>query len=323
MKDLHIDLERFQEEGYLVVQGLLDPEEDLRPIREEYAALLDRLARRWYEEGRLSSAYEDLPFEPRLIKVSSETRGEYYSYIDISFTQTDVSDQMPMHHGPAVFHLLRNARLLDAVEQFIGPEIYSNPVQHVRIKPPESTLPKEMHGDSHVGVTAWHQDQGVVTEEADQSDILTVWLPVLDAPEEKGCLAVVPGSHKRGLISHCTPTAQLKHVYLRDELLGPDRVPVPMKAGDALFMDKMTMHGSLPNLSDGIRWSLDLRYNPIGQATGRPWFPGFVARSRAHPEQALDDPEEWGRLWDEAGAELMKGPTPIYNRWKTGDPLCA
>ena len=96
-----------------------------------------------------------------------------------------------------------------------------------------------------------------------------------------------------------------------------------MKAGDALFMDKMTMHGSLPNISDGIRWSLDLRYNPIGQATGRPWFPGFVARSRAHPEQALDDPEEWGRLWDEAGAELMKGPTPVYNRWKTGDPLCA
>tara|TARA_B100000809_G_scaffold230610_1_gene245174 strand:+ start:453 stop:767 length:315 start_codon:yes stop_codon:yes gene_type:complete len=48
-----------------------------------------------------------------------------------------------MHHGPALFDLLRSPRLLDFVEQFIGPEIYCNPVQHTRIKLPEAELPKE------------------------------------------------------------------------------------------------------------------------------------------------------------------------------------
>ena len=43
----------------------------------------------------------------------------------------------PFWTGPAVFALLRNQAILDAVESLIGPEIYANPVQHVRIKPPE------------------------------------------------------------------------------------------------------------------------------------------------------------------------------------------
>ncbi len=56
-------------------------------------------------------------------------------------------------------------------------------------------------------------------------------------------------------------------------------------------MHKHTIHGSPPNVSDRIRWSLDLRSNPIGQPIGRPEFPGFVARSRLDPESELRDPE--------------------------------
>ena len=37
---------------------------------------------------------------------------------------------------------------------------------------------------------------------------------------------------------------------------------------------------SYSNHSDNVRISFDLRYNPIGQPTGRGYFPGFVARSR-------------------------------------------
>ena len=37
-------LERFREEGRVVVEGLLDAQEDLQPIIDEYTELLDRLA---------------------------------------------------------------------------------------------------------------------------------------------------------------------------------------------------------------------------------------------------------------------------------------
>jgi len=40
--------------------------------------------------------------------------------------------------------------------------------------------------------------------EADETDMLTVWLPVTDATEENGCLCAIPGSHREGLVTHCT-----------------------------------------------------------------------------------------------------------------------
>ncbi len=52
-----VDLEQFQEQGYLVVKGLLDVEKDIQPLVEEYTSLLDSLAERWYQEGKLSSDY--------------------------------------------------------------------------------------------------------------------------------------------------------------------------------------------------------------------------------------------------------------------------
>ena len=317
------DMEKFQEQGYLVARDVLDPEVDLAPVFTEYEELLDRLSRMWLQRGTISNAFEGLPFNERLVQIAIATRGNYYPYVDISFTQTDVEERMPVHSGPAVFNLLRSPRMLDAVEQFIGPEIYCNPVQHVRIKPPETALPEDMLSDSSVGYTAWHQDQGVIIPDADESDILTVWLPVIEATEENGCMVVVPGSHRAGLVPHCPPKPNVKHVHILEERLGGDAIPVPLKPGDVLFMHKLTMHCSLPNRSNDIRWSFDLRYNPIGQATGRPWFPGFVARSKADPESVLSDPDEWATLWERAGEVLAKSPTPAYNRWRAGDPLCA
>ena len=96
-----------------------------------------------------------------------------------------------------------------------------------------------------------------------------------------------------------------------------------MQAGDVLLLDKLTMHASLANLSDEIRWSVDLRYNPIGQPTGRPWFPGFVARSRAAPERELCDAGEWAGLWGEARRRLTIDPPANFRRWAEDDPGCA
>jgi len=38
----------FEEQGYLVVEDLFDPEQDLHPVIEEYGGVLDRLAQDLY-----------------------------------------------------------------------------------------------------------------------------------------------------------------------------------------------------------------------------------------------------------------------------------
>ena len=313
-------IEQFHEDGYLAVDRLLDYELDIEPVIAEYQSLLDDLAERWVAEGRLESAYSDLPFEERLVEVY-RAGCDYYQAFDIALPNGNVHADTPIHLGQAVFNLLRSPRLLSAVESLIGGEIYSNPIQHVRIKPPFRLVEKADVDNALVSATRWHQDNGVALPEADETRMLTCWVAVSEATPENGCLQVVPRSHREGIALHCTVTNQLG---IPDALIEQEQAkPVPLKPGGVLFFHPMCKHGSLDNNSDAFRWSFDLRYNPIGEATGRPHFPGFIAQSRANPESEVDDHREWAKLWLEARARLAGVAEIKTNRWDKDDPLCA
>jgi phytanoyl-CoA hydroxylase len=320
-----IDVERFEEEGYLAVENVLDLEHDLAPVVREYEALLDAEIDGWRAAGKIGSRYEGLPFVQRLAAFLSEAGKGGYQAFDISLPLRSATQETPIHLGPAVFNMLRSPRLIDAVEQIVGPEVLSNPIQHVRIKPPESLLPADFKG-SLVGQTDWHQDQGVALPEVDETEMLTVWLAITDATVENGCLCVVPGSHKRGLATHCParPGSARIGLHIPDEIRGTEYTPVPIPRGGALFLHRRTMHASLRNLSDGARWSFDLRYQPVGQPTGRPWFPSFVVRSRANPDSEVRDWTVWADLWRQARSRLASGdPVGKTNRWDGSEPVCA
>ena len=167
-------LDHFAREGYLVVQGVLDPVNTLDPVIDEYATVLDRLADALYAQGEIASRYEELDFGDRYIQICIETSRVHSQYFDFSLPFQNVQPDTPFWAGPAVFRAFTDPNLLDVVESLIGPEIYSNPVQHVRIKPPECHLPKNQFGNPILGATQWHQDHGVVTEEAADTQMLTV-----------------------------------------------------------------------------------------------------------------------------------------------------
>jgi phytanoyl-CoA hydroxylase len=314
-------LKQFRREGYLLAEGLLDPAEDLDPVYHEYARVLDDLAKLLYDKGEISSTYDHLPFSERLIEMIKESGKVHAQYFDFTLHGASVTDETAFWVGPEVFRLLRNERLLDAVETLIGPEIYSNPVQHIRLKPPEQFTPKDSEGRLQLGKTPPHQDNGVITPDADQTEMLTVWFPLWDATVENGCLMVWPNSKEKGLLDHCPGYDGLQ---IPAKIVQGQPKSMPMKRGDVLFMHRLTMHASHANLSHQVRWSFDLRYNPIGQPTGRGAFPGFVARSRAHPETELHDPEEWARLWHETRYRLARTEVaPAFNRWSADSPVCA
>lgn len=317
------DLQQFEDDGYVVFRGAIDAERWIAPILREYELLLDRLATELLAAGRISRLYDELPFDQRFVEICAESNETNAQYFDFSLPQSKVRHDTPMWHGPAVLDMLRCPELLDLVEQLIGPEIYSNPVQHVRIKAPESREPRDPEtGALKMGATSWHQDNGVVMPEADETQMLTVWFPLRDAGLEHGCLQVVPGSHHRGLLDHCPGGPGGLEVPERVASRA-EAVALPMQAGDLLFIDKMTLHSSLPNVSDEIRISFDLRFNPIGQPSGRPAFPGFVARSRRHPESELTDSSEWARMWLSARDRLAEEGDRPFNRWSADTPACA
>ena len=317
-----VQLEQFDQEGYLVVEDILSHQE-LKAIVDEYTALLDDLCEEWLEQGLINETYAEFPFEARLVKLFQKGC-DYAAYMDICLPLDGIDAGTPIHLGEAVFNLITNPNLLSCVESLIGPEIYSNPIQHVRIKPPAKYLP-EHKVSATLRKTNWHQDQAVALPEADESKIITVWLAISDATVENGCLAVIPRSHRDDLTLHCTGKVNQDAIYIPDALIDEARiVPVPVPKGGALFMTSKTQHSSLENNSEQFRWSFDLRYNPVGQATGRDMFPGFVAKSKAQPEQVLRDPKAWASLWLETRERLAQQDQTTFNRWgEVASELCA
>ena len=267
-------VEGFYKYGFLKVDGVLDPEEYLDPIIDEYSGVLDRLADELYDKGEIKSRYEDLPFGDRVTAIYAETGKQFSGYFDFSLPFMGVTEETPFWTGQAVLNALTAEPLLDAVESLIGSEIYSNPVQHVRIKPPEQYLPKNANGEPVIGATEWHQDHGVVTENADDTNMITAWFSLTDAAIEQGPLKIVPQSHDSGLLTHCLNYQGTGRRVIPENLFDIDStLPMPAKRGDVIFLHRETVHGSLANVSEKIRWSFDLQVQPHRPADRTRCFP--------------------------------------------------
>jgi len=105
----------------------------------------------------------------------------------------------------------------------------------------------------------WHQDDGYTA--VDPSPYLTLWLAISDATEENGCISVLPGSHKRGLVPHWG--SEIGWVcHSADD---PDQgILVPVKAGSVIAFWSLTMHKSGPNVSKGTRKAYVIQYAKKG-----------------------------------------------------------
>ena len=310
----------YRDHGYLVLEEIVDQDRYLNPIRKEYAKLLDELIDRWVHLGEMEPLSENDNFYKKLL--ASYVAGcDWFQPLDISLPGDKITDETPMHFSAATFNLLTCSAVLDIVEQFIGSEITSNPIQHVRLKPPTSVL-RDSEIRAHISKTDWHQDRGVVLPDADATNMITVWIAVTDATEENGCLAVIPKNTETGskLLPHC----QRDQTAISPRFLdNSSALPLPIKSGGIVLLDPLTPHASLDNRSSEFRWSFDIRYNVTGQPSGRPHFPSFVARSLSDPNNVLTDWKEWKKMWEVARYNLARKEHIPIHRWKSDSPYCA
>ena len=269
----HLDL--FKEEGYVVIEaGLTD--DDLEPLIQDHNVVVDQIARDLHQQGKISDLCENEPFDRRLARLADQC-DEIDGCPDIGATRQR-----------GTFEFLRNQHLVDLIEPFIGPEITCNAVSHVRPKLPATDV-------------GFHQDAVFTTQEAQGILQVTVWVPLVEVTAENGCLQVQPRVHQQGLVYWS---------YGRD-LPQIEKVTLPMKKGDVLFVHKLTPHGSDFNNTDMVRWSMDLRYQKTGEPSPRPEWPSVIVRSRRDPHSETSY-QDWHDQW---AAALEKTPTQIrYER---------
>ncbi|MEH6992581.1 phytanoyl-CoA dioxygenase family protein [Neobacillus drentensis] len=97
---------------------------------------------------------------------------------------------------------------------------------------------------------AAHQDYYYIDNKP--NTLTAAWIAMEDVDEENGCLWVIPGSQKQGLLPHGRVKDVSEHEALTDETEGADlskQIPVLMKSGDIVFFHNLLIHSSGKNRS--------------------------------------------------------------------------
>jgi phytanoyl-CoA hydroxylase len=302
-------IEHLHREGFLMLPDIFTSQ-DLQPVIDEIDGEVNRLARQFIADGKLSQTYEEFGFERQLAKINTEAP----SLASAMWNSAVVL--------PSFFHLMRTPRLLDAVESLVGPEIIASSVYRLRPKVPSH----------HQSAVPWHQDSGYFEPYCDKSLVLTVWLPLVDANESNGCMWVLPRGHLAGGVVRHTETKGKPYLEILPADLPPGQpLCVPVPKGGALLMTNLLPHASFDNNTDAVRWSMDLRYQSTALPTNAPisrlpdetladesngiplaCYPpeaDFLIHSDQRPREVLQTPEEFIEL------RRRHIKRPLTSRW--------
>jgi ectoine hydroxylase-related dioxygenase (phytanoyl-CoA dioxygenase family) len=92
---------------------------------------------------------------------------------------------------------------------------------------------------------------------------IVCWIPLVDINQNLGSIALVPASHKLGLLSN-----EKKDSFgLVDNFNDDDFKSCDVKQGDAIFFSSFLVHKSGDNITSNIRWSTHFRYNDLDEKT--------------------------------------------------------
>ena len=270
----------FDEHGCLVVRGLMKPyieriHQDIEAAASESLALLDE-AQQIVEGWRTPNGTLFIPAP------AGYDRDKQIMVLAVNY-QTSA----------AFFHSAFDENAVKIVAAILGPnvEIFGN--GQCLYKEPVGGHPKHLHQDS---AYFEHRYQGPV-------GILNY---VVDTNLVNGALYVVPGSHKLGQLKHIDT---FSHLGLEeDEWPWESALPVEGKAGDSIFFNVKTIHGSKQNMSDKPRPVFINRYRRTDDFV---IIGGTTAANRAEAEKRAAAAEEAKKANSDRGL-MVQGFRP-YN----------
>lgn len=225
----------FQENGFLVIEDALSASE-IEALREETAAI-----------ARGDRA--DLRGAPA---------GEFASEEEL--VRSVLCIHFPHKISPLMADMLAHPSAVEALTTVIGPNV----------KCMQSMLFVKAAGKPG---QAWHQDE-IYIPTRDRS-LCGGWYALDDATVENGCLWVIPGSQKQGILYfqewHGDRRFDCSWEARRFPYTNDDAVPVEVKAGSLVLFNGYLLHRSLPNYApSGFRRALVNHY--MSAESLLPWF---------------------------------------------------
>ncbi len=205
----------YYEKGYLIIENALSTDE-LETLRKDTA----RICRG--EAGEIPGVEQVTP-----------------DILDEDVLKRYLCIHFPHKISNVMLDYLAHPVIVDALTKVIGPNV----------KCMQSMLFIKSSGKPG---QAWHQDEDFIPTR-DRS-LTGGWIALDDATIENGCLWIIPGSHKHGILwpQHVQDdprfdcTVESGGFPYKDE----DAIPVEVKAGTMVFFNGYLLHRSLPNYAE-------------------------------------------------------------------------
>jgi phytanoyl-CoA hydroxylase len=162
----------------------------------------------------------------------------------------------PTVHHQAFYDLVFNPKILDVVENLIGPNIQLHHTK-LNLKPPSN---REARFE-------WHQDYPFFPHT--NFDLLAVMIYLDDSTEENGCLTIIPGSHKWGPRNHLFAKDGAFSSQLEDKGVLEDAsrwLKVPVPAGGMELHHCNMLHSSTANRGTKPRSAMVIQYRAADNA---------------------------------------------------------
>jgi hypothetical protein len=255
--------DQYVKDGFIKIQGLFD-ETEIESLREESRQIC--AGRRGRIDGGVPVP-EDGPVDDRVLA----------RYLCIHF---------PHKISPLMSAFMRHERVAAVLNELIGPNV----------KCMQTML--FMKGAGKPG-QAWHQDEFYIPTR-DRS-LCGVWIALDKATRENGCLWVIPGSHRPGVIWPMRPhhsdefdAGQVSHGWPWDE--NADAVCCEVDVGGALFFNGYLLHCSYRNrAARGFRRALVCHYMSAESMLPWNWDGRLPAREDMRDIVLVSgrDPYEW------------------------------
>ncbi|MGD9960809.1 phytanoyl-CoA dioxygenase family protein [Nocardioides sp.] len=172
-----------------------------------------------------------------------------------------VSQPEDLHAMGMAPWLFARPSLQNLIRQLLDEEPFLLPINEYHFTWPGKAVPVGIHQDG-VG--------------SNNMGFSVFWIPLVEITPELGGIEIAVGQHTRG---HLHPIPGLPHPYIPSGSLPADSwARATYRPGDVLVIDQMTPHRGLPNSSDRLRLSIDIRVLP---ASTPPPAIGIVVRITA------------------------------------------
>lgn len=197
--------------------------------------------------------------------------------------------------SPEMYEFLKDPVFISIASQILaGNEIAVHGIFNLRPQVPnDPRTVTPMHQDGQF----WNLDYGDSMKGLDQAlktHVVTYWFPLQKVTQNSGCILAIDRKQTgRRLFEifdyNYENTGNLG--LSPSDIAKFNLIPVEMERGDLLIFDQLTPHAASNNLSDHVRWSVDVRYELASDRAPTGTKFGFIA---SHPDSSkLTSMSDW------------------------------